>query len=73
MADTEVVVEQVRHAFPFANIGFDFIGLANGGRAEPSASEVFGGADPGAAADLVDLWLDVFNTATLPFYWAGFE
>lgn len=73
LGDAEVVVEQVRHDFPFANIGFDFVGLAHGGRAEPNASEVFGGADPEAAAQLVDLWLDVFNTATLPFYWAGFE
>ena len=72
LADTEVVVEQVRHAFPFANIGFDFIGLANGER-ESRGPEVFGGTDPAAAAGLVDLWLDVFNTATLPFYWAGFE
>lgn len=73
LAEAEVVVEQVRHDFPFANIGFDFIDLANGGRAEPNGSNVFGGADPEAAAALVDLWLDVFNTATLPFYWAGFE
>jgi len=35
------------------------------------AEEVFGGADPAAAAALVDLWLDLFNTATLPFYWQG--
>ncbi|MEV4532559.1 endo-1,4-beta-xylanase [Asanoa sp. NPDC049518] len=26
-----------------------------------------------AAAGLADLWLDVFNTATLPFYWGPFE
>lgn len=73
LGDAEVVVEQVRHDFPFANIGFDFVGLANDGVAQSSASEVFGGADPEAAAQLVELWLDVFNTATLPFYWAGFE
>lgn len=73
LAETEVVVQQVRHAFPFANIGFDFVGLANDGVAQPTASEVFGGADPETAATLVDVWLDVFNTATLPFYWAGFE
>ncbi|WP_367316834.1 hypothetical protein [Curtobacterium sp. PsM8] len=29
-AGTEVVVEQRRHEFGFGNIGFDFIGLANG-------------------------------------------
>lgn len=73
LADAEVVVEQVGHAFPFANIGFDFIGLANDEGAESRPPEVFGGADPAAAAAILDLWLDVFNTATLPFYWAGFE
>jgi hypothetical protein len=30
LADTEVVVEQVRHAFGFGNIGFDLVPLANG-------------------------------------------
>lgn len=70
-ADAEVVVEQVRHAFGFGNIGFDFVALAN---AESDAGDpVFGGAGPAAAAGLADLWLDVFNVATLPFYWAGFE
>ncbi|WP_121251713.1 endo-1,4-beta-xylanase [Nocardioides ferulae] len=71
LADAEVGLEQVRHAFAFGNIGFDFVGLAN----ETSAPDhnVFGGAEPQEAAGLVDLWLDVFNTATLPFYWAGFE
>ncbi|NGN91247.1 1,4-beta-xylanase [Nocardioides sp. KC13] len=71
-ADTDVFVEQTRHAFAFGNIGFDFIGLANADTAE-SPGAVFGGADPEAAERLVDLWLDVFNTATLPFYWSGFE
>ncbi|MFA6299708.1 MAG: endo-1,4-beta-xylanase, partial [Nocardioides sp.] len=63
LADTEVVVRQVRHSFAFANIGFDFVALANGENPGPDA-----GAEP-----LVALWLDVFNTATLPFYWADFE
>jgi GH35 family endo-1,4-beta-xylanase len=71
-AGAEVVVEQLRHDVAFGNIGFDFVGLANGERAG-ARENVFGGADPEAAQRLVDLWLDVFNTATLPFYWAGFE
>ena len=60
LADTDVVVRQRRHAFAFGNIGFDFIPLANGG---------------GNAADaaLAERWLELFNTATLPFYWDGFE
>lgn len=71
LAHADVVVEQRQHAFPFGNIGFDFVGLANG---EHSAmGNVFGGADPEVAERLVDLWLEVFNTATLPFYWEGHE
>ncbi|TFV46232.1 endo-1,4-beta-xylanase [Blastococcus sp. TF02A_35] len=71
-ADSDVLVEQVRHGFAFGNIGFDFVGLANGEQGE-GRENVFGGAEPEAAELLEDLWLDVFNTATLPFYWAGFE
>ncbi len=58
---TEVVVTQTRHAFGFGNIGFDFLGLANG---EPDAIGTEG---------LAELYTDVFNTATLPFYWGRFE
>ncbi|MCZ2805760.1 endo-1,4-beta-xylanase [Modestobacter sp. VKM Ac-2983] len=71
-ADTEVLVEQVRHEFAFGNIGFDFVGLANQEQGA-GRENVFGGADPAAAGRLEELFLDVFNTATLPFYWAGFE
>ncbi|MBG6239339.1 GH35 family endo-1,4-beta-xylanase [Mycetocola sp. CAN_C7] len=72
LRDTDVAVEQRRHAFAFGNIGFDFIPLANGetGSTEPS---VFGGAAVAGLEDLSKLWLDLFNTATLPFYWRGFE
>jgi endo-1,4-beta-xylanase len=71
-ADTDVEIRQVRHEFAFGNIGFDFVGLANGEHGAGRAN-VFGGAEPEAAQRLEHLWLDVFNTATLPFYWAGFE
>ncbi|MCX7520822.1 endo-1,4-beta-xylanase [Microbacterium sp. STN6] len=57
----ELVVAQTRHAFCFGNIGFDFIPLANG---EP---------DEIGTEQLADLFVDVFNTATLPFYWGRFE
>ncbi|WP_431279582.1 endo-1,4-beta-xylanase [Leifsonia poae] len=63
---TEVVVAQTSHDFTFGNIGFDFIGLANG---EPE--ETTGGT--AAAERLAELYTDVFNTATLPFYWGRFE
>ena len=70
--DSEVVVEQVRHSFAFANIGFDFIGFANC-ETEATPDSPFGGAGPSNAQHLSELWFEVFNTATLPFYWAGFE
>ncbi|MFE6648580.1 1,4-beta-xylanase, partial [Nocardioides sp. NPDC057772] len=54
-ADADVVVEQTRHTFAFGNIGFDFIGLANGDTAQ-SPGAVFGGADAETAERLVDLW-----------------
>ena len=60
LADTDVVIEQTRHAFTFGNIGFDLIGLANG-RGAPGDEE------------LGERYLEVFNAATLPFYWRDFE
>jgi GH35 family endo-1,4-beta-xylanase len=74
LAGVDVVVEQTRHAFGFGNIGFDFIPLANGDtevRAEDV--ETFGGASLGLLEQLAEQWLELFNTATLPFYWGGFE
>src|SRR3712207_4703429 len=76
LRDTEVTVEQRRHAFSFGNIGFDFIPLANGEtEVHPTAAQVetFGGADIDQLEHLAPLWLDLFNTATLPFYWGRFE
>ena len=61
LPNAEVVVSQVSHAFGFGNIGFDFLGLANG---EPDDIDT---------ESLADLYADLFNTATLPFYWGRFE
>ncbi len=69
---TTVTVEQVRHAFKFGNIGFDFIPLANDEPA-PSRPTGFGGTTTDLAPRLVDLWFDLYNTVTLPFYWRTFE
>ncbi len=33
----------------------------------------FGGAAVEQAEHLAELWLDLYNYATLPFYWRGFE
>jgi endo-1,4-beta-xylanase len=60
LADTEVIVEQTRHAFGFGNIGFDLVDHANG-RGGPGDDE------------LAERYLEVFNTTTLPFYWRDFE
>lgn len=72
-AGTAVTVAQRRHAFLFGNIGFDFIPLANGESALPDGPESFGAAQVDGLPALADLWLDVFNQATLPFYWGRFE
>jgi endo-1,4-beta-xylanase len=70
-----VTVEQTRHAFGFGNIGFDFVELLGGSAAGPDAeaSRVFGGADTGGGAALLEAWRGLFDTVTLPFYWRGFE
>src|SRR3712207_5853306 len=76
LRDAEVVVEQRRHDFGFGNIGFDFIPLANGETdADAAAAEVesFGGASLERLEQLAGQWLELFNTATLPFYWGRFE
>lgn len=82
LAGTEVVVGQTRHAFGFGNIGFEFLPLANdeltddGGAADGPLG--LGDAEGtrltrAQSQHLADLWLDVFNVATLPFYWGRFE
>lgn len=72
--DATVTVEQQRHAFAFGNIGFDFIPLANGESGRDRSNEATsGGASLDGLADLSAQWLELFNTATLPFYWRGFE
>lgn len=71
LAHSEVTVAQRRHAFGFGNIGFDLIGLANGDHEDRGA--VYGGASLDSARRLADLYLDLYNATTLPFYWRGFE
>jgi hypothetical protein len=64
VTEQPVLVTQRRHAFTFGCTGFEAIPLANG--------ELEGGARDGIAG-LYDRWLELFNTATLPFYWGQFE
>jgi GH35 family endo-1,4-beta-xylanase len=56
LANADVRVEQVRHAFGFGNIGFEL--FDDDGRPDEA---------------LAPLFLDVFDLAILPFYWADFE
>ena len=70
LADAVVRVAQRRHAFVFGNIGFDLIPLANG-EAEFQRN-VFGGARANLER-LGELYVELFNAATLPFYWRDFE
>ena len=74
LAGCEVSVEQQRHAFGFGNIGFDFV-TAIGGSDPAGAEEVqsFGGTSDLDLDRLAELWLELFNTATLPFYWGRYE
>ena len=58
LTERDVLVEQTSHHFPFGNIGFDLIGHANGEEDE---------------SHLAEDWLELFNAATLPFYWGRFE
>ena len=64
VTDQLVRVSQRRYAFTFGCTGFEAIALAN---------EELNGEDQDRVVDLYDRWLELFNVATLPFYWAGFE
>jgi len=68
LSGQEVVVAQRNHKFLFGCIGFDLIPLANGDLTTNAATSAATDAER-----LADRWLDLFNFATLPFYWGGFE
>lgn len=67
LAGQEVVVAQRDHRFGFGCTGFEFIPLAN----REAATGDFPGGAP--LEHLAELWLGLFNFATLPFYWGRFE
>jgi len=71
LADADVVVAQRGHEIGLGNIGFDLVPLANGEHV--TGEPVFGGARAELLPRLAHQWLALFNTATLPFYWRGFE
>jgi GH35 family endo-1,4-beta-xylanase len=69
LVGTDVVVEQTAHEFLFGCIGFDLIPLANGEVGRQDGTD----APEGQGEDLAAKWLELFNFATLPFYWGDFE
>jgi len=69
LVGTDVVVEQTAHEFLFGCIGFDLIPLANGEVGRQGGADAPAGQDE----DLAAKWLELFNFATLPFYWGDFE
>lgn len=74
LSDRIVTVEQRRHAFAFGNTGFDFVRLVGG--PDPQGSEhveSFGGGSHLDVDAFAAAWLNLFNTATLPFYWGRYE
>lgn len=74
LADREVTVAQRHHAFLFGCIGFDFVDHAGGGDGPGTASSFFGASAPAELVpDLADAWFELFEVATLPFYWGEFE
>ena len=74
LEDRVVTVTQQRHAFSFGNIAFDLVGLVGGPEPEGAEEiESFGGGTHLDLDHLGDLWLRLFNTATLPFYWGRYE
>lgn len=64
LANTPVSVAQTGHAFQFGTAAFDLVPLTNG---------EYTGAALERAEQQAELVRALFNAATLPFYWAGFE
>ncbi len=66
LADTRVTVSQRKHKFLFGCIGFEFVELVELVKGQPAAN----GED---LEKMAELWFELFNFATLPFYWGNFE
>ncbi len=59
LSNREITLSQVNHEFLFGCGAFEFVPFVAGGQ------EGFKG--------LTDSWLEIFNYATLPFYWGRYE
>jgi GH35 family endo-1,4-beta-xylanase len=64
LENQEVTIEQTNHKFLFGTAAFDLVPLANGEYAGTEKEQAEGRAEKLTA---------LFNSATLPFYWARFE
>jgi endo-1,4-beta-xylanase len=64
LANQEIRVEQTRHKFLFGTAAFDVVPLSNGD---------YEGEERQQAEERARKLTDLFNAATLPFYWARFE
>ncbi|MDR0482940.1 MAG: endo-1,4-beta-xylanase [Cellulomonadaceae bacterium] len=72
VADAPVTVEQTNHQFLFGNIGFELIDWINGS-SDGAQDEQWGSGSAEYYQQFADRWLEVFNSATMPFYWGSFE
>lgn len=71
LTNTDITIEHTQHAFGFGNIGFEFVDWIAG---PPTGAVERSNHVPTNDMDaLATKWLDVFNMATLPFYWRHFE
>jgi endo-1,4-beta-xylanase len=64
LANQEVTIEQTNHKFLFGTAAFDLIPLTSGN---------YVGEEKERAEQRAEKIRELFNAATLPFYWAGFE
>jgi len=78
LANTPVTIAQTNHEFLFGNIGFELVDYItdyefshlNAGRPGRKHNLLL---DREYDSKLAGHWLEVFNQATLPFYWGSFE
>jgi endo-1,4-beta-xylanase len=64
LAHREIRLEQTAHKFLFGTAAFDIVPLSNG---------EYGGLEKERAEERARKLTDLFNAATLPFYWARYE
>lgn len=71
--NTRLKLKQVQHEFLFGCGAFDFLPYTNPMELGPLGSNPNFNIDKDFLQDRVNKWLALYNYATLPFYWGGFE